>query len=73
VYGGLTRRQLRDFARTLPEWTDPQDSGVQIENGDILRYGGFSEDEIAEVEGDLEESALADTILLLPSEFSTYR
>lgn len=61
-YGGMTRWQLRDFTHTLPEWTDPQGSSMRIEHRDILRYGGLFDEEIAGVEADLEESALADTI-----------
>jgi len=61
-YGRMTRWQLRDFTHTLPEWTDPQGSSVRIEHRDILRYGGLSDDEIAQIESDLEESALADAL-----------
>jgi uncharacterized phage-associated protein len=61
-YGRMTRWQLRDFTHTLPEWTDPQGSSVRIEHRDILRQGGMSDEDIAAIESELEESALADAI-----------
>jgi uncharacterized phage-associated protein len=61
-YGRMSRWELRDFSHTLPEWTDPRGSSVRIEHRDILRAGGTSEEDIAHIEAELEESALADSV-----------
>lgn len=62
-YGHKSRWELRDFTHTLPEWQDPRGSSRRIDPADILRCEGFSEEEIRGVASDLEESALADTLL----------
>lgn len=62
-YGHMTRWELRDFTHTLPEWEDPQGSSVRIDPADILRGAGYSEEDISEIAGDLEEAALAGSIL----------
>ncbi len=61
-YGHMNRWQLRDFSHTLPEWEDPNGSSHPIDAADILRDAGYSEDDIQEIAGELEESALADAI-----------
>ena len=37
--------------------------GASSDPADILRGAGYSEEDISEIAGDLEEAALADTIL----------
>jgi hypothetical protein len=61
-YGHLTARELRDLTRTLPEWVDPGGTFQQIDPADILRYSGYSEEAIRDIENDLEESRLADRL-----------
>lgn len=61
-YGHLTRWELRDLTHTLPEWEDPQGSSRPIDPADILRSSGFTEDQIREIEDDLEEARLADSL-----------
>jgi uncharacterized phage-associated protein len=60
-YGHLDRWQLRDLTHTLPEWEDPAGSSRPIDPADILRYSGYSEEQIRDIASDLEETRLADT------------
>jgi uncharacterized phage-associated protein len=59
-YGRMTRWQLRDFTHTLPEWEDPRGSSRPIDPATFLRHAGYSDEDIAELEGELNDLALAD-------------
>ncbi len=61
-YGHLNRWQLVDLCHTLPEWTDPGDSAIPIDYEAILRAGGKSEAEAAEIVRELEAVAVADIL-----------
>ena len=52
-FGALDRWALVDYTHTLPEWTDPAGSAVDIDPRVILRDAGFTEDAIAAVESDV--------------------
>jgi uncharacterized phage-associated protein len=58
-YGHLDRWAIMKLTHDLPEWEDPEGSSTLIDPAQILRIGGFSEEEVAEIRGDWEESALA--------------
>ena len=59
VYGVMDRWALRDFTHTLPEWRDPQGSSQPIKIRDILMAEGFSPDESAEIEDELDAESAA--------------
>jgi hypothetical protein len=52
-----------DLVHQLPEWEDPPGGAIPISYRDILRAGKKTEMEIAAIEGELENVALADAIL----------
>lgn len=52
-YGALDRWKVVEITHDLPEWQDPNGSSVPIEYGDILRAGGKTDEEIAEIEAEL--------------------
>jgi uncharacterized phage-associated protein len=58
-YGHLDRWTLVKLTHDLPEWEDPNGSSTPIDPGTILLNEGFSEEEVAEIRGNWEESALA--------------
>lgn len=60
---GMNRWQLVEYTHTLPEWKDPGGGALPIEYRDILRAGGKTSGEIAEIENELENLALLETFL----------
>jgi uncharacterized phage-associated protein len=62
-HGKKNRWQLVDLVHQLPEWEDPHGGAIPISYRDILRAGKKTEMEIAAIEGELENVALADAIL----------
>jgi len=61
-YGRMGRWDLVKLTHSLPEWEHPNGSRLPIDHADILRNEGFSNEEIREIEADLEEAALADSL-----------
>lgn len=61
-FGDKDQYELRDYTHTLPEWHDPHGSNLPIDIGDILRFGGYSEDEIKEVKDALEAESFANSL-----------
>jgi uncharacterized phage-associated protein len=62
-YGHMRRWDLVDLLhKDFPEWQDPQGSSLPIEYRDILRAGGRTEIEIAEIESEIEELALLEEL-----------
>lgn len=65
-YGNMNKWDLvAHLHEILPEWTDPKGSAIPIRRADILRAAGKTERDIAAIESELEELALAK--ILLPS------
>lgn len=58
-HGHLGLPQLVEYARALPEWSDPEGSLVPISRDQILRCEGFSDEEIAGIEAEWAEVAFA--------------
>jgi len=54
----------RAHSHTLPEWQDPQGSGIPIRIRDILAAEGFDETGIQEIEDTLAAEAFAESIEL---------
>lgn len=52
TYGCLKEWDVVARTHALPEWKDPGDSAIPIEPEDILRYSGYSEEEIESVADD---------------------
>lgn len=52
AYGCLGAWDVVARTHALPEWKDPGDSAIPIEPEDILRYSGYSEEEIESVADD---------------------
>lgn len=61
-YGRMSRWELRDLTHKLPEWENPEGSSRPIDPSDILRYSGYSDEQIREIANDLEETRLADAL-----------
>lgn len=61
-FGRMTRWQLRDYTHTLPEWEDPRGSSRPIDPAIFLRHAGYSDEDVAELEGELNHLALADQL-----------
>lgn len=61
-YGRMSRWALRDLTHQLPEWEDPDGSSRPIDPADILRYSGYSDEQIRDIASDLEETRLADAL-----------
>ena len=64
-YGSMSRWELVEFSHKLPEWINPEGSALPIEYQDILKAGGKTAIEIAEIQGELEHLALSETFLQL--------
>ena len=47
-YGRLSFKDLKDFAHSLPEYTDPNGSSLPIDPTIILREAGWTDEEIQE-------------------------
>lgn len=62
-HGSKTQWDLVRYTHRLPEWTDPEDSSLEISAEDILRAAGLSEEEIGERLSLLREIRLADSLL----------
>jgi uncharacterized phage-associated protein len=60
-HGGKNRWELVRLTHGLAEWKDPQGSAIPISVRDILKAGGKSETEIAAIEDELEDVAMAET------------
>ena len=58
----MSRWELRDYSRGLPEWSGPNGSTVPISIRDILRGGGKAETEISETEAEIESLAFAEAL-----------
>jgi uncharacterized phage-associated protein len=58
-YGHLNRWKVVEHTHKLPEWTDPKGSSIPISPDEILRYEGFSDEEIAAMEAEWAEAAFA--------------
>jgi uncharacterized phage-associated protein len=61
-FGHLDRWTIVKLTHDLPEWEDPNGSSTPIDPSTILLNEGFSEEEVAEIQGNWEESALAAAI-----------
>lgn len=61
-FGGMNQWDLEEYTHKLPEWRDPLGSSLPIDIGDILRFGGYSEDEIKEVKDALEAESFANSL-----------
>lgn len=64
THGHLSRWQLVELVHGLPEWKDPSGSAIPITYRDILLAGNKTEDEIAAVESDLSDFAMAQALFL---------
>lgn len=53
-FGHVSRRELHDYTRGLPEWQDPEGSRRPIQVQDILTSEGFSIDTALEIKRTLE-------------------
>jgi len=62
-FGHMSRWAIVDYSHTLSEWVDPEGSMFPIEYRDILKAGGKTESEIAEIERELEHLALSESVL----------
>ncbi|MGH7459461.1 MAG: Panacea domain-containing protein [Longimicrobiales bacterium] len=62
-YGQYSRWDLVDLAHGLPEWQDPKGSAIPISYRDILKAGGKTDAEAAQIVDELEELAMADLLL----------
>ena len=65
IYGRLghkSRWDLVEMTHQLPEWTDPQGSALPIEYRDILRAGGKTDIEVAEIEDELSSLVAAEAL-----------
>jgi uncharacterized phage-associated protein len=64
-YGQMNRWDLvNNVAHGLPEWVFPDGTSLPITYRDILKVNNRTESEIAAIEADLEEAALAKTLLV---------
>lgn len=63
-FGEWDRWKLVDYTHALPEWTDPQGSSIPIDYKAVLKAGGKTEQEIYEILGELEETALFESYAL---------
>lgn len=61
-FGRMTRWELRDHTHTLPEWENPRGSSRPIDPAVFLRQAGYSDEDVAALEGDLNDLALADRL-----------
>lgn len=61
-FGRMTRWQLRDYTHTLPEWEDPRGSSRPIDPATFLKQAGYSDEDLAALEGELNDLALADQL-----------
>lgn len=61
-FGRMTRWQLRDYTHTLPEWEDPHGSSRPIDPATFLKQAGYSDEDLAALEGELNDLALADRL-----------
>jgi len=50
----LDRWSISELTHQLPEWQDPGRSSIRIRVEDILEHAGYSPEEIAEIETELE-------------------
>lgn len=64
-YGKMNRWDLVAFCHMLPEWTNPDGSALPIEYQDILKAGGKTGSEIAEIKNELEHLAFSEALLQL--------
>lgn len=48
-YGHRTFSELREITHALPEWDDPGNTSIVIAPEEILRFEGYSEEEIDEI------------------------
>ena len=62
-YGQLSQWDLRDTTHRLPEWKDPKGSSHPISIREILLAGGYSEEDVDEIEDALEAEASAIRLL----------
>jgi uncharacterized phage-associated protein len=61
-FGRMSRWELRDYTHTLPEWENPRGSSRPIDPAVFLRHAGYSAEDVAELEGELNDLALADQL-----------
>ena len=67
-YGHMNKWDLVEMLhKDFPEWQDPQGSALPIEYRDILRAGGKTAQEIAEIEFELEGLALVEELAQVAS------
>jgi uncharacterized phage-associated protein len=57
LYGSMDQWELRRVSHDLPEWRDPGTSAIPIQIADILIAEGYSPEEAAQVEIELEHGA----------------
>jgi hypothetical protein len=62
-FGRMSRWELIDLTKSLPEWKDPNGSAIPISYRDILAAQGISEDEIAAIEDEICDLAKIDAVL----------
>lgn len=62
-FGAKTPWELVDYTHGLPEWSDPDDSSIEIWPEDILRAANLPEEEIKERLALLRDLRLADYLL----------
>jgi uncharacterized phage-associated protein len=61
-YGNWDRWKLVEFSHTLPEWVNPEGSSLPIEIEDILKKGGKSDEEVALITDDLENTRMVHSL-----------
>jgi hypothetical protein len=62
-YGHLNVWDLNTFHKTLPEWKAQTSSRYAIDYHEILKIEGWSDEDIASVDDDLESMAIMDALL----------
>ena len=62
-FGGKSWRELIEFSRTLPEWTNPRGTKIPLDYADILKAHGLSPSEVAVITSELESLAAVTTLL----------